>query len=85
MQEFTTIENLQGRINTRGALLEYKDHVLVTDLHWKRGYTAEIYEFIDDPIETGINKLECRLSLIKESSENFEDNGSAIQWCFKQI
>ncbi|MFM1524773.1 MULTISPECIES: Nmad4 family putative nucleotide modification protein [Helcococcus] len=82
---FTTIEKLQDRVNSYGAVLEYKDHVLVTNLNYREEFIAEIYEFIETPEEIGISKIECRLNLIKKSEENFEDSGSAILWCFENL
>lgn len=41
---FTTIEKLQLNVSASyGAVVQYGDKVLVTDISWKGGFTAEIY------------------------------------------
>ena len=50
---FTTMERLTMKVSpSYGAVLKFGDRVFVTDIHWKGGFTAEIYEFVDDPEET---------------------------------
>ena len=45
--EFTTIEKLQMSASASyGVVIQYGDKVLVSDITWKGGFTAEIYEFI---------------------------------------
>ena len=84
--EFTTIEKLQMKVSaTYGAVLQYGDKVLVTDIHWKGGFTAEIYEFVDDPEETGLDAIECRLAPLEKATETFQDGGHAVAWCFGQL
>ena len=84
--EFTTIEKLQMKVSaTYGAVLQYGDKVLVTDIHWKGGFTAEIYEFVDDPEETGLDAIECRLAPWEKATETFLDGGHAVAWCFEQL
>ena len=84
--EFTTIEKLQMKVSaTYGAVLQYGDKVLVTDIHWKGGFTAEIYEFVDDPEETGLDAIECRLAPWVKAPETFQDGGHAVAWCFGQL
>lgn len=86
MKEFTTIEKLQMRVSASyGAVLKFGDHVLVTDCHYKGGFTANIYEFIDTPEETGLAAIECRLNHIEHAEQTFEDNGHAIEWCMERI
>ena len=52
--EFTTIEKLQLAVSASyGAVIQYGDKVFVTDICWKGGFTAEIYEFIEFPEDTG--------------------------------
>lgn len=83
--EVTTMEHLQMRVSpSYGAVLKYGEKVLVTDYHWKGGFTAKVYEFIETPEETGLGDIECRISLIAEANEVFPDNGHAIAWCMKQ-
>ena len=68
-----------------GAVVQYGDKVLVTDISWKGGFTAEIYEFIEFPEDTGLGDIECRLVPWAEAEETFKDNGHALKWCFEQI
>ena len=82
---FTTMERLTMKVSpSYGAVLKFGDKVFVTDIHWKGGFTAEIYEFVDDPEETGLGDIECRLAKIAEAKQHFEDGGHAIAWCLKQ-
>lgn len=82
---FTTIEKLQMRISASyGAVIQYGNHVFVTDCHWKGGFTAEIYEFVETPEETGFGSIECRLNPIQTADERFPDSGHAIAWCMTQ-
>ena len=80
--EFTTIEKLQTKVSaTYGAVLQYGDKVLVTDSHWKGGFTAEVFEFVETPEETGLDAIECRLAPYAKANETFTDGGHAMQWC----
>lgn len=84
--EFTTIEKLQMKVSASyGAVLKYGDKVFVTDIYWKGGFTAEIYEFVESPEETGLGEIECRLSPWKKASETFADGGHAIAWCMEEV
>jgi len=50
MKDFTTIEKLQMKVNaTYGSVLKFGDNVLVADAHYKGGFTADIYEFVETP------------------------------------
>lgn len=83
--EFTTMEHLQMRVSASyGAVLKFSDKVFVTDCHWRGGFTAAIYEFIETPEETDLGDIECRLNLVAEATERFIDNGHAIAWCMAQ-
>lgn len=83
--DFTTIEHLQMEVsNSYGVVLKYNDRVFVADCHWKGGYYAEVYEFIETPEESGVSEIECRLSRICVADEHFPDNGHAIAWCITQ-
>lgn len=85
MNEITTMEKLQMKVSaTYGAVLKYGDRILVTDYYWKGGFLAKVYEFVETPEETGFSEIECRISLITESREKFEDGGHAIAWCMAQ-
>ena len=82
---FTTMEHLQMRVSASyGAVIKFGDRVFVTDCHWKGGFTAEIYEFVETPEETGLGDIECRLHLIQTAANRFTDNGHAIAWCMAQ-
>lgn len=57
---FTTIEKLQLEVSASyGAVIQYGDKVFVTDITWKGGFTAEIFEFIEFPEDTrpGRNRM----------------------------
>lgn len=83
---FTTIEKLQLNVSASyGAVVQYGDKVLVTDISWKGGFTAEIYEFVEFPEDTGLGDIECRLVPWAVAEETFKDNGSALKWCFEQL
>lgn len=83
---FTTIEKLQMQVSASyGAVIQYGDNAFVTDCHWKGGFTAEIYEFVETPKETGLGDIECRLAPWGKTDERFEDNGHAIAWCMTQV
>ena len=85
MTETTTMEHLQMKVSASyGAVLKFGGRVLVTDCHWKGGYTAAVYEFIETPEETGLGDIECRISLIYKAKQTFKDNGHAIAWCMAQ-
>jgi len=83
MTEFTTMEKLQMKVGPSGAVLKYGEKVLVT-CETYYGFTAEVYEFVETPEETGLGYIECRLSLIEKAEKHFEDGGPAIAWCNSQ-
>ena len=79
IMEFTTMERLQMKVSASyGAVIQFGDKVFVTDCHWKGGFTAEIYEFVETPDETGLGDIECRLAPWGKTDERFADNGHAI-------
>lgn len=83
---FTTIEKLQLDVSASyGAVLKYGDKVLVTDINWRGGFTAEIFEFVEFPEDTGLGEIECRLTPWAKADETFKDGGHAIAWCLSQI
>ena len=83
---FTTIEKLQLAVSaTYGAVVQYGDKVFVTDITWKGGFTAEIFEFVETPEETGFGEIECRLAPWAKTDERFVDNGHAIAWCMAEV
>ena len=84
--DFTTIEHLQLAVSaTYGAVIKYDDKVFVTDITWRGGFTAMVFEFIETSEETGLGDIECRLAPWAEAKETFKDNGHALKWCFEQI
>lgn len=84
-QEFTTMEQLKRRVSaTCGAILQYGPLVLVTDAPYKKGFTAEIYEFVETPEEAGVDDIECRLSFCEKAERIFQDGGQALEWCLKR-
>ena len=86
MMEFATIEKLQMKVSaTYGSVLKFGDHVLVPDAYYKGGFTADIYEFVETPEETGLGDIECRLNHIGRAEQTFADNGHAIAWCMSQV
>lgn len=82
-EEITSMENLQLKVSSYGAVLRYGDKVLVTDIAWK-GFAAAVYEFVESPEEDGLADIECRLSLLEMTDEVFEDGGHAIAWCMEK-
>ena len=86
MKDFTTMEKLQMKVGAAcGSVLKFGNHVLVTDAHYKGGFTADIYEFVETPEETGLGDIECRLNHISRAGQTFPDNGHAIAWCMGQV
>lgn len=82
---FTTIEKLALDISpSYDAIVRYGGKVCVAKLHYKGGYQAEIYEFIDEP-DVDFSEIECRLSLSEKAAETFKTSGEAIMWCLKKI
>lgn len=81
-QEFTTMEQLKDKgTTTYGAVLQYGPLVLTTDIFYKGGFTAEIYEFVETPEEAGVGNIECRLNFCEKADKVFEDAGRAMEWC----
>ena len=70
-------------IDTNGAVLEFKDHVIVAFQIYTGEFEAEIYEFIDS--KDDFDTIECRLDLIEKSTTRFKDGGSAIEWCINKL
>ena len=81
--EITSMENLQLKVSSYGAVLKYGDKVLVTDIAWK-GFAAAVYEFVEGPEEDELADIECRLNLLEMADEVFEDGGHAIAWCMEK-
>lgn len=86
MEKYMTIEKLQSAVSEcYGAVVQYGDKVFVVDLGEHGDFTAEIYEFIEFPENTGLGYIECSLILWEVTDETFMDNGHAMQWCFDQV
>ena len=84
--EFTTIERLQEKVSaTYGAVLQFGDHVFVTDCHWRGGFTAAIYTFDQTASNAEASDIERPLKLVEEADPHFADNGHAIAWCIARI
>ena len=83
MTNFKTIEKLQMEIGTNGAVLEFKNHVIVAVPIYTGEFEAEIYEFIDS--KEDFDAIECRLDLIEKAEIRFIDGGSAIEWCINKL
>lgn len=83
MITFKTIEKLQMEISSSGAVLEFKDHVIVAVPIYTGEFEAEIYEFIDS--KDDFDSIECRLDLIHKSETRFIDGGSAIEWGINKL
>ena len=80
------VEDLKRLIIGRNPLeIERMRFEVYRDIYWKGGFTAEIYEFIEFPEDTGLGDIECRLVPWAEAEETFKDNGHAIAWCFEQV
>lgn len=81
LDEGLSMEGLQMKVNSYGAVLQYKDKVLMTDLIWN-GFVAAVYEFVGSE---KVFWLERPLKLMVASDELFEDGGQAIEWCLEQV
>lgn len=78
----TTTERLQLAVSgSYGAVVKYGSFVLVTDAHWKAGYTAAVYQFII----SGAQTIEDPVILVEEAPKRFEDNGHALEWCMNWV
>ena len=85
-KKITTIEKLQGDVScSYGVVMKYDEWVFVADTHYLGGDVAAVYEFVDTEAD-GFSAIECRLQLVKyETSNQFIDNGHAIEWCMKEV
>ena len=83
---FTTMEKLSEKVTcSYGSVVQFGDYVFAVDIHWQGGFTAEIYEFVDEPNELEFGVIECRLNLHEKAENRFEDAGHAIEWCINRI
>lgn len=84
MSDFTTIENLQCQVSASyGVVIKYGSRVIASDCDFKNKHWVEVYEFIDEPDESGLSDIECRLNLIAQQ-DGFDDNGHAVAWALEQ-
>ncbi len=89
-----TAEELQMHTDiSYGAVLQYGDHVLVSDLVWTKDEgqvsDARVYRMTEAPIpgwgQNARGALECKLELVAKAEQGFADAGHAIAWCLTQI
>ena len=79
IMEFTTMERLQMKVSASyGAVIQFGDKVFVTDCHWKGGFTAEIYEFVETPDETALGDIECRLAPWGKTDEGSQTTATQL-------
>lgn len=82
----TTQENLEMQVSAGGGIVaRYDNYILMADCHWKEGFIAGIYEFIETPEETRASYSECQLSLIEKSENFFPDGGHALEWAISRV
>ena len=86
MKKFTTREHLAKKIygKIKVTVLDYGNYVVRTLEHNSEGIKAEIYELIETPEETGLERCECRLSQIAENY-GFKDIDHAVKWALTEI
>ena len=88
-----TMEGLQMRTDSFGAVIQYGNYVIATN--WvnmgkgKQGNTAKLFIALEEPF-FGFGRgsrgfSECELGLIAEADEYFQDAGHAIAWAMNQI
>ena len=83
---FITMETLSDKVSrSYGSVVQFGDYVFAVDLHWQGGFTAEIYEFVEDPNECEFGSIECRLGFFDKADSTFYDAGHAIEWCINRI
>ena len=69
--EFTTMERLQMKVSASyGAVIQFGDKVFISDCHWKGGFTAEIYEFVETPDETALGAIHIIVIFISTNCFN---------------
>lgn len=86
MKEFTTREHLEEELYgcMNGAVVDYGDYVITVLEHCFEGIKVAVYELIETPEETGLDRCECRLSHIAEN-KGFKDTGHAIAWALDEV
>lgn len=74
LRKHTTPEDLANEWNT---VIKYKDLTILAGYYYtgEKNFFAAVYEF-----ETCFETVEDRVELIDISEEQFEDEGSAIEW-----
>ena len=86
MVEFTTREHLEVDLSgcLNAAVLDYGDYVITVLEHCFKGIMVAIYEMVESPEETGLERCECRLMKIEEKV-GFEDTGHGAAWAFGRL
>ena len=89
-----TAEELQTHIDRGyGVVLQHGEHFLVSDLVWRKEEgqvnDARVYRMTETPIPgwgaDARGAFECKLELVAEAEQGFQDAGHAIAWCLTQI
>lgn len=80
----TNMEQLLEKRGELGTVLKYGDRVFASTLTYS-GFSAAVYEFIEDEEETGLSYVECRLNLRTVAPMPFDDGGDAMKWCFDHL
>ena len=89
-----TAEELQLHIDRGyGVLMQHGEHFLVSNLVWKKDEgqvsDAKVYRLAEEPIPgfgaDARGAFECKLGLVAEAEQGFQDAGHAIAWCLTQI
>lgn len=92
MKTKTTMATLSSSLPLYGAVIQYGRYVIETKPGRNKtgfGYTAKIYEAIEEPIESPGEEsryfTECQLKVAKRTTRLFVDAGHAIDWCISKI
>ncbi|MDK8600918.1 hypothetical protein QP858_00350 [Trueperella bernardiae] len=86
----TTMEQLQMTTDSYGTVIPYGDFVLASAYRHlgkdRIGNDARVYKLAEQPIPgwgpDARAFIECRLDLVAEADNLFEDAGHAIAWAF---
>ncbi len=79
MNNYKTMERLQCDLSATDIVLKYNEYVLVAYQTFN-GYQAEIYMFAEQPEDSGLSDIECKLELMANPEMKFDDAGHAIEW-----
>lgn len=88
--EKTTMEALQMATDSYGTVIAYDNYVLASAYRHlgkdRIGNDARVYKLAEQPIPgwgpDARAFIECRLDLVAEADNLFEDAGHAIAWAF---